>query len=193
MELNEYQTLARRTAKPLAFTEALTHAALGVTSEGGELAHTIACAWMQLPFEAKNVAEEIGDASWFAAYLCDACGWDFVDMFPDPATLSDMSEPLACAVVGTNPVALSMLACAFAADIATVIKAYTVYGKELDVELLKRSVQLYASTLSLLSDIHDIPYVAGSLVGNIAKLRARYPEVYSDFDAVNRADKAVHH
>lgn len=190
MKLEEYQELAIRTAKRLNNkAEDLNHAALGIGSEAGELALTIAGAWMQLPFDPKNIPEEIGDACWYVALMCQTMDWRFEGLFVTPEDGSDMSNELAAAVLGRNPIALTLCMAAFASDVLSVVKAHVIYGKELDADLLKRKLSLYVTTCSLLASIHEIPF-AYVLEGNIAKLAIRYPDKYTDQAALERADKA---
>ena len=190
MKLNEYQELAIRTAKRLETTaENLNHAALGIGSEAGELALTVAGAWMQLPFDPKNIPEEIGDACWYVALMCQTMDWRFEELFVTPEDGSDMSNELAAAVLGRNPIALTLMLNAFGGDILSVVKAHVIYGKPLDADLLKRELSLYVTTCSLLASIHEIPFEY-VLDGNINKLAKRYPDKYSDQAALARADKA---
>ena len=166
----------------------LIHAALGLASEAGELATTINAAWMQLPFDPDNIVEELGDAFWFSAYLAQLMDARFEDLTLEPANASDMSNELAAAVLGRNPVALCMCLNAFAGDVATIVKSHVIYGKDLDDTMLLRKLQLYVTTLHLLSNIHDIP-VDYVLTSNISKLQQRYPGSYSDNEAIARKDK----
>lgn len=191
MKLKDYQKLAIRTAKLFdELKDNLIHAALGISSEAGELAETIVSAWMQLPFNVENIPEELGDACWYAAYLCHVMGWEFEDMLVEPGDASEMSITLASAVIGRNPVALTLVLNQHAGNVTSVVKAHAIYGKELDHDLLKRELALYVTTVSLLSDIHDIPFERVTLAGNIAKLQKRYPDKYSDTAAIERADKS---
>lgn len=192
MELKDYQALAVRTAKFFGeLKDNLIHAALGISSEAGELAETIVSAWMQLPFNIHNIPEEIGDACWYAAYLCDVMDWKFEDMLLEPGDASEMSVTLAAAVIGRNPVALTLVLNQHASNITSVVKAFAIYGKPLDHELMKRELALYVTTASLLSSIHEADFTDYTLAGNIQKLQARYPDKYSDAAAIERADKKV--
>jgi NTP pyrophosphatase (non-canonical NTP hydrolase) len=75
MELDRYQELARRTAKPLEQRDDLIHAALGVTSDAGELATQIkAHVIYGKPLDKVNVVEECGDVLWFVCRMLDAVG-----------------------------------------------------------------------------------------------------------------------
>ena len=188
MKISEYQDFALRTAKALPIKSQLVHAALGIASESGELANVINAAWMKLYFDPNEIPEEIGDGCWYAALLASLFEWDFKDMFLDPATASDMSVSLAGAVLGRNPVALCMQWTAFAGEIVSCVKSHVIYGKELDVALLEKNLKLFVTTAALLASIHSIP-LEHILALNISKLQKRYPEEYSDFNAIERKDK----
>ena len=193
IERNEYQELAYRTAKPLPTkSEDLVHAALGLGSESGELADTISSAWMHLPFNVHNIAEELGDICWYAALMCVTMGWRFENMTIQAGDASEMSQPLAAAVIGRNPPAMTLVLCSFAGNILSVVKAHVMYGKELDETLLKRQLSLLVTTVELLASAHDIPFVEVVLAQNIGKLQKRYPDKYSDAFAIARADKSIH-
>jgi NTP pyrophosphatase (non-canonical NTP hydrolase) len=189
-KIEEYQALALRTAKDMGSIENnLVHAALGIGSEAGELSETIVAAWLNLPYVMDNLSEELGDCAWFAALMCSVMSWNFEDLILEPAEASDLSNELAAAVLRRNPPALVMCLSAFAGGVLTVVKAGVVYGKEMDVVELKRKLSLYVTTIGLISDIHDIPFVQFTLAANIAKLQKRYPEKYSDAAAIERKDK----
>lgn len=76
MDLNEYQLLALRTEKKFPNRlDRLVHAALGVTSDAGELATAVKATFAynkDLDFE--NIVEEIGDVLWYLALAADAVG-----------------------------------------------------------------------------------------------------------------------
>jgi NTP pyrophosphatase (non-canonical NTP hydrolase) len=81
LNLNTYQSLAMRTAKELPFSEALIHAALGLTSEAGEYASAIkANVVYGRRLDDTNLFEELGDILWFVAYAAHAQGFDLEDV-----------------------------------------------------------------------------------------------------------------
>lgn len=189
--LSNYRDLAVRTAKMFPDTPAnLTHVALGLMTEPGELSLTVANAWMHMPFDAENMCEELGDTCWYAALACALFGWDFEGLFLDPSTASEASPSLAAAVLGRNPVALQLMINHFAGECGSIIKSHVMYGKALDVDLLKRNLELLMTTVSLQASFHQIPFASGVLTSNIEKLRQRYPEKYTDDAAIARADKS---
>jgi hypothetical protein len=192
MQLHQYQDLAMRTAKMFpTLEENLDHAALGIGSEVGEFALTICAAWMKMPFEASNFAEELGDASWYSALACHHMGWRFENLFLDPATLSDMSPELAVAVVNRNPPAMALMMAHFGGEVIGCIKDFKIYKKQCDADRVKKYLTLFVCTLSLLADAHSFSYANVALQLNIEKLRKRYPDRYSDADAIARADKVI--
>lgn len=191
MELKNYPALAMRTAKRYDDRQwNLMHALMGISSEVGELQETIACAWLQLPFDPMNICEEGGDISWYVALLCDTLGWDFASMFKQPDTLSDY-EVLAISVVNRNPPAMTLVLGAIAGDIGTLIKGHVIYGKPLDEDALRLKASFLISATALIMDIHGISYTESCLPENIGKLKKRYPAQFSDVAAMERADKAV--
>lgn len=191
MDLNDYKPLAVRTAKFRGnLGQDLEHAALGIGSELGELSLTVALAWMRMPFDAENLAEELGDASWYPALAAHLMGWEFGELILDPGYASEVAPELAKAVLGRNPVALMLLATAYGGDVISIVKAHAIYGKTLDEVLMKRKLSLLVTTLSLVADIHGFSYTEVVLERNIDKLRQRYPDKYTDDAALARADKA---
>ena len=190
MNYQEYSALAIRTAKLFnSSTEDLNHAALGISSEAGELCLTVAAAWMRMPFQPDNIVEELGDCAWFSNLAACVMGYKLEELVLEPAEASDMSPELAGAVMGRNPVALTLMLNYFAAEFASTIKAYVVYGKPLDTNLATRQLKLVFTTIILLSDIHGINFEETTMPANIDKLAKRYPEKYSDQAAIKRADK----
>jgi NTP pyrophosphatase (non-canonical NTP hydrolase) len=189
--IDHYQELAYRTAKKFNnFHADLNHAALGLASESGELSETIVRAWMQMPVNAHNIEEELGDGCWYAALMATVMELDFKSLFLHPGDLAEMSPTLASAVLGRNPVALTMCLTAFSGELVSVVKAHVIYGKELDHIQLSRALSLYVCTASLLADLHGLDFETQVLAGNIQKLQKRFPGFYSDAEAVARADKA---
>lgn len=192
MQTNQYQALAMRTAKMFPTLEMnLIHAALGIGSEQGELAETIAGNWMDTPEknDLSNVPEETGDGSWYAALLSAHLGWNFEDLLiTDPLKVRELSYPLHKAAHTASPAAMQLLLSGFAGEVLTIIKAVAIYGKPYDAGKLKTALSLYVTTLAYISEVYGHLY-ADVLDQNIAKLRARFPDKYSDADAIARADK----
>jgi len=71
MNLDTYQEMAMRTAKPLEVEANLVHAVMGVAGEAGEFADCIKkhIVYGQ-PLNRANAMEELGDILWFVALAC---------------------------------------------------------------------------------------------------------------------------
>lgn len=75
MDLNEYQTLALRTATAQTPHHDITHAGFGFASEAGEYVDVLKKEHAYgKPIDTVNLAEEIGDILWFCALACRGLG-----------------------------------------------------------------------------------------------------------------------
>jgi len=77
MNLNDYQTLANRTAKPLGAMQLdLNHAALGLATEAGEFTTEVKRAVIYnkpiTPETVEHMVEELGDTLWYIALAARA-------------------------------------------------------------------------------------------------------------------------
>lgn len=76
MTANDYQREARRTMQPKWGSRAMmAHAAHGIASEAGEIASLFQHAYQGEDLDFYRLKEELGDACWFIAEMCEACGW----------------------------------------------------------------------------------------------------------------------
>lgn len=79
--LNEYQTLALRTAKRGFVQHDLIHVALGLSGEAGEFADAIKKNIIyKQPLDDANAAEELGDLLWYVALGAAALGLTLEDV-----------------------------------------------------------------------------------------------------------------
>ena len=76
MTPNEYMQKAMRTKNPLGFAGDVTHAAMLLTSEAGEVASEVQrfIAYGK-DLDRVNVKEELGDILWGIALMCDTLGF----------------------------------------------------------------------------------------------------------------------
>ena len=195
MNLTEYQTLAFRTEKPLPIEGRLQHAVLGICSELGELA----CLVQQVtytPFSINLPAdfkEELGDICWYLAIIfnvceinAEACLRDGEFVISRQRRLSTWSPNYSIRDVK----GLFAELCQHGGDIADVVKKRVIYNNrsestynELPCIAACMIANIYSMASRLGIEHSDI------LEHNIAKLRLRYPDKYSDSDALARADK----
>jgi len=82
MNGTQYQRMANRTRQPYpSKLEELVFAALELTAEAGEVANLVyKAAFQQHPIDLEHLKEEIGDALWGMAVLCDAGGFTLDDV-----------------------------------------------------------------------------------------------------------------
>lgn len=167
--MSDYVMLAMRTAKAMP-TPAMNfaHAALGLVDESYELLLTNG---------SLHAIEEIGDLCWFIALAGETLGTD------------PFGEYAAAVADGGATLAPTTMACAeralrLASIIAGRAKKWLVYGQEPSegtagllvnlVALAARAAEIEGHTLERVQEL------------NIAKLAARFPDGFSDWNANNR-------
>jgi hypothetical protein len=136
----------------------LLHGAIGLCTEVGELAEYF--------LEGKpeeNLKEELGDLLWYCAIIWDAT--DTVPFIPDGET--SCIETLTSAI----------------GNVQDVIKRSLFYGKDLDLDRLLDNVsRVYDYCLCTLDSFG----LEETMEANIAKLKVRYPEKFTEECALNR-------
>jgi NTP pyrophosphatase (non-canonical NTP hydrolase) len=188
MDLKEYMPLAMRTAKQMDVIDMIVHGAMGCMTESGEFADTarryMALACMDEP----HCVEELGDGMWFAVYTAQALGLD-LNYFLSGAIISLPCRRLLDAAI--DPLELGKLAleyCVNAEKIGTPAKAHRYYGKSLDSRLMGVALAEFVATIIKLCAVVGVSW-SYVMEANVAKLKKRYPNTYSDADAVERKDK----
>ena len=179
MNLTTYISEALRTAKPLATKDALIHGALGLLTESAEYAETIVCHWDAGLHAGGTVIEELGDGAWFAVYTANAAG---VSLAND--TVLSYNAP-------ARPLTHAITALRYnvaAGKVGTRIKAFVVYNKPIDADALRSELSDVVRALIDCCKANRVVF-GDVLAQNIAKLKLRYPDAYSDAAAITRADK----
>lgn len=196
-DITTYQALALRTEKPLPTpAERLEHAALGLFTEGGEAATEVKRVVIygksldDLDKDKKytireHIAEEVADAAWYMSIGADVIGIDFFrDILP-------RIEPLRRDGVSTEA-RLKRAAFSLASAIGTFIDYLYTFERRGVSPVSRGHLQMELSYIGQeLVNICDAAGIdlAAALGDNIAKLRLRYPDAYSDVAAEARADK----
>lgn len=183
MNRQEYQKLCLRTAKPMGHQAAIEHGVLGIVSDWGEVVtHIKALVVYGKPISRKELMLELGDTSWFVAYTFDVLGInvDHVDTHASPGYPPGTPAALT---------QIALLGAKHAGKIADIVSATPETPEELYPNI--------AFHLSMMWHcIFHIAIMNGLTIdevweANIAKLRARYPEKYTDADAIARADEVL--
>ena len=83
MTINEYQTLALRTAPTLSdTTQKLLNGLMGLNGEAGEAIDILKKSLFQgHPMDNEHIAKELGDVAWYLAISADAIGYKLEDIF----------------------------------------------------------------------------------------------------------------
>lgn len=188
MNLNDYQTAALRTAKMFpTMAENMAHAALGVITEVGEFTtevkrHTI----YSKPLDDQmsgHMIEELGDLMWYIALGTHSVGLTLqgaYDMDDDkhPATGNETFAQLS-----------------FGLSMVSMVIAGVALACEADEDDVRKDIReiavMFSATMQIIDSIANrLGVTIGELMErNIAKLRLRFPEKYSDDAAEARADK----
>ena len=184
MTWDNYQQLAHRTEKPFPLMiQRLQHAQLGVASETGELTGTIKKTLIYgAAFDVRNAKEETGDILWYLAILANALGFRLADAAANkpPYDLGKAAEPGEALL--------------FVQYILNRESGALAGG----VHLIAEQIISRDNWLNITATIFGALHYLGSMHGytltecaieNIVKLKERYPENYSDSDALARADK----
>lgn len=194
MIFTDYQPLALRTEKPLPTPlERLAHATLGLITEIGEITtevKRIVIYGKQLAdvdtktqlTRAQHIAEEIGDVLWYLAIAADTLGLDLA------AHDVAMNIPEGEFSVNTMLQYVVMGLAKGAGEFGTQIGA-NLFDRDLyDAEKLESAAVHTYYGLKAVALIIDTP-LERIMAANIAKLRERFPDAYSDEAAEARADK----
>jgi NTP pyrophosphatase (non-canonical NTP hydrolase) len=197
-DITTYQALALRTEKLLPTpVDRLEHAALGLFTEGGEIATEIKRIGIygktldDLDKDKKytvrqHVAEEVADVAWYMAIAADVVGIDFFRYnLPriEPLRRDDVSEQAR----------LKRATFSLGSEIGRFIDYVEIVRRQRGVGPgiagnLQMALSCIGQELVNICDAADID-LAAALGANIVKLQERYPEKYSDEAAEARADK----
>lgn len=181
MNFNEYRPLALRTAKMFDSQHSnLQHAILGLMTEAGEFATEVKRRFaygkpMTDEMQA-HMREELGDICWYVPLALYALGKDAL-----PALSDDVRAEFADMTLVETTVALG----AMVGGIATIPNIpQSKLESDGDIFMLAAIVHLVDELALLIGTTGDTVRAE-----NIAKLRKRFPEAYSDAAAEARADK----
>ncbi len=183
--LAEYMPLAQRTEKQLPLLAALRHSGLGMITEIGELADSIKKHVIyEKQLDCENVVEEVGDTFWYVAVALNNLEIR-INITSMPEYAGEMSR------VDT----LQHAALMASYEIGNAVNSIEWYARSGDLSMLTREMSEVTRRLTqhliVLCWAADVN-VAECLTKNIAKLKARYPEKYSNEDALARADKVAY-
>lgn len=201
MTLTQYAYLALRTApkpapKHLSITQFdLVHAVFGVVGEVLELAHHFDAGANPFKLDRVNLLEELGDVSWYLPLMerhygvtgIPAMNWldlTSVNHRPDRSELRKFFRRVFRQDIRDARKAYQELRRA-AAETHDLLKKHIVYGKELNATTVHVWIQRIVVKLINLIYALDLS-VIDVFSANIAKLKARFPDGFTEHAALNR-------
>ena len=163
MKLQEYQEKAKRTSADLGSDKLnLSHMVMGMCTELPELEDALRKS------DDVNVGEELADIYWYIANYETFRGYDLDDF-----------EPMKAGGIGIEKLYYDI------ATLQDLIKKYVAYDKAINIEEerdLLRHIKENINHFFMYKRLDRGEY----LKKNIDKLIARYPEKFTQYDAVNR-------
>jgi len=161
----------------------LLHSAIGMASEIGE--YLDACS----KTDDVNVLEELGDMMWYWAIAIDTLGLN-------PARVAQMGRMMGAPLSQIPRTAQEVEGDLFEGigDWCDVAKKHAFYGKALNLDTVTALLAIIYRAIDDLHVLRKVHSLEETLRRNILKLRLRYPEKYSDEQALNRdlgAERAV--
>lgn len=190
MNLQEYVPLALRTEKQLPVNERLQHGCLGLITEAGEIVTEIKRTEIykkELTAERMvHICEEIGDVMWYVAIFVnvldiDATTLEYQPRMPRPEEGEDSDKMIVLSMVlaeHIGRICYGIMKCEMQGVVTLEDKGHITASIGMVLEICRIAAEHCNSTLNKCLD------------DNIAKLRIRYPDAYSDEAAEARADKA---
>lgn len=191
--IEEYGPLAKRTEKPLPGNRRKMHALLGMITENGEFTtqvKRIVVYGKEATHEMiENMFEELGDWCWYAAIAFDSLGAEF--------SMDDTFLPIHWnrKTDADRLTYCSSMLGSISTHFLMGIDLSRLDGDDAAMEEQRQS-QLHGLRQAIATISMTVTAISGGTVGlsdilnaNIDKLKARFPEAYSDQAAEARADK----
>jgi NTP pyrophosphatase (non-canonical NTP hydrolase) len=185
MNFQQYKPLALRTEKPLATAFLrLEHACLGLATEGGEFTTTVKRVAIYgkaiSPEFIKHMREELGDTLWYVAIACDALDFDLSEYqyLYDPSYFDNLSVTDRLKLISLR---LSMET----GFISFYLPNFEGAGER---DSIMRSLLNIVCAVAHACDTLGFT-IEEIMAENIAKLKERFPDAYSNTAAEARADK----
>lgn len=150
------------------------HAVMGLSTEVGELLEAYNDAKKAGKMDRVNVGEEIGDCFWYNAIFIDANGIDHDAMLEDPSCGKGLRVGRLLRQMSVD-----------ASILMDECKRALFYNKDFnEARLLETFGDLYSRQMKLCGYFRFNPDELRAI--NISKLQTRYPEKFSENEAVNR-------
>lgn len=159
----------------------LVHIALGLSSELSELVSMLTSGQV----DDINLAEELGDIFWYCAISVDVLGVGSGEVFSF-ATDAERSRRLSTLQRG-SPILPRLIydLTIYVGELSDLVKKHVFYGKLIDVEHYVNSLACIVHTSEHILHVFGIT-AQDAMDRNIAKLRSRYGEKFTEAKALER-------
>lgn len=160
----------------------LVHAGLGMSSELTELTEAFVSPKNGI-IDWVNIMEESADCLWYVAVAVSALGFDHEEISSAESVAAN-NESIGKHSETSLQSTLNTLNWSVG-NYNDLLKKHLFYGRELDMAKMKRTLKQICMSAS------GVCFVSGHTIEearerNIAKLRARYGDKFSEYDALNR-------
>ena len=161
MKLKEYQLQAKRTCPSLGDIKLdLCHMVLGMNSELSELSDA------SIKQDKVNIGEELADIMWYVANYCTFRNLDLSNLKWNNNSIAQ--QPLDW----------------FIQELTDLVKKYIAYNKE--IHLIKEENLLCFIYNKIKTTDPSVDFMDKILQNNINKLKVRYPDKFTEENAINR-------
>lgn len=188
-KIENYQELAKRTCASLGNEKLdLSHMILGLVSEQSEWMTAIANG------DSVNYSEEVADIFWYLANYCTFRGYSFYEIYEQSKNLPfDNTTPeyeTLAFYFEYSDTRHEIQVMSMVSQLSDLVKKYVAYNKPIDKELELTLLQ-YIVGIFYTDEAYNTPDnfyfdFHRDLKNNIEKLQKRYPEKFTEENALNR-------
>lgn len=176
-ESNDFDAIKSRIDEP---TIRLLHAVMGLSSELAEIQCALDSTSLEGVIDYVNLREEAGDLSWYAAIAIHVLGFDPEEIWP---FADDAENTLFSSVESIKNMQESMVT--EVGLLQDILKRTLFYGKPFETDTVKDAL------IGLCSAISSLSFACGAngaqvKTTNIAKLRSRYGDKFTEVAALHR-------
>lgn len=169
MNFKEYQEQTKRTCPDLGEKMNLCHMVLGLVSEQEEYIKAF------VKNDIVNQKEEVADKFWYLSNYCTFRGYDLQELYDNCADFKLEEWESKGNVYDIHVSKLN-----------DYVKKYIAYNKEIDREKEKNTLKVLLWSLDDTDIFQNVTSLLKALQNNIDKLKVRFPEKFTEENALNR-------
>ena len=188
MVINEYKVLAMRTFANLSDEETLNNSVFGLVGESGEVIEIIGNRlYKNEVIDPSKLIEEIGDTMWYIAQFSHVCAISMTELFDGVESPQEYQLKRGiCAEPSVVMCVFNLIPCM--SKIVDIVKKHLHQGHPLDEDGIEIALKHIVRNLVDICINHGINF-EDTLIGNIEKLKKRYPQGFCAQDSINRREE----